>query len=342
MKIIFLSPKINIENVKGLARYAYEIIKRVEKKFDVEIIERKSEIDVIKPQLQLLSKKFDIVHALSPELGFLLPIIKKFKKFKSIVTFHDFFPFYYKSLKYRFGKLFYLSTKIIWKMSLLNDVIIANSSLTKLELIKKFGINEKRVKIILEGVDKKFKEKRVKKDKIVIGFFGNFSYRKRVDIAIEIFKKLQNKIDAEFIIAGGKIKSFYQRNFEIEKLVKGLKNFKIIEKVDEKNIVNFYNYLDFMIFPSMIEGFGLPILEAQACGTIVLIKENALIPKEVSKYAIKFRNAKDAVNKILQLINDKEKWKDIKEKAKKYAKSFTWEKCVNELIKIYSEKNENR
>ncbi len=335
MKILYLSPKIDVENVKGLARYSYEIIKRVEKKYCIDVIERKSEIDILIPQLKTIGKNYDIIHALSQELACFLPFIKT--KAKKVVSFHDFFPLYAKELKYKFGRFFYLTAKLIWKLSLLNDVIIANSSLTKNELVKHFNVSPNRIKVILEGIDKKFRPIKIKKEKITIGFFGNFSYRKRVDIALKIFKELENKIDANFILAGGKLKSFYQRNFDVEKLIKilNLKNVKIIEKVKEDEIVKFYNSLDFLIFPSMIEGFGLPILEAQACNCIVLINKSSLIPKEVSKYALKFENERDAAKIILELIENKEKMNEIKRKARKYAKSFKWENTVKKLINIY-------
>ena len=335
MKVLLTVPSLDLKKFKGLARFSLELYERLKNKIEIEVLEVHKPIvnyfkNLYETPLKQLMSKADIIHSTVPESGAFLPFINK----KSIVTFHDLIPLKMNidvATKFK-GVQRKLYASFSWKLASKCDIITANSSQTAKEVKTFFG---RDAKVINPGIDGKFKPLKIKKEKITLGFFANFSYRKRVDIAIEVFKILKQKIDCKLILAGGKLTTLYQKHFDIKKLTRGLKDVEIIEHVEEKDIVKLYNSFDFFLFPSMYEGFGFPILEAQACGVPVFILKNAEIPKETKKFAIKCKNSKDMAEKILYLIENKKEYKRISKKGRAYSSKFTWEKFAKEYLKIY-------
>ena len=103
----------------------------------------------------------------------------------------------------------------------------------------------------------------------------------------------------------------------------------------EEEIVKLYNSFDFYLFPSLHEGFGLPILEAQRCGVPVLIKRDSVIPQEVRQAAIECDSADEMAEKILYLLNNKDDYRKISIKGQHYASKFTWQKFIKQNLSIY-------
>jgi len=189
--------------------------------------------------------------------------------------------------------------------------------------------------IINPGVDEKFRPLNVKKEKLTLGFFANFSYRKNVKFAIDTFKILKEKVDCKLILAGGELQTVYQRQYNVRELVKGLEDVEILGYIPDNKVVELYNSFDFFIFPSVYEGFGIPILEAQACGIPTIVLKDARIPSEVTEKAIKCSTPEEAANKILEIWSSKEDYERIRKEGIEYAKRFSWDNFVEGYIKIY-------
>jgi glycosyltransferase involved in cell wall biosynthesis len=280
--------------------------------------------------------KYDIVHSLDVK-----PFIPFRKNNKAIwiATIHDFWPILYPDAyigKKTLKNIIYI--KYVVKLGLLSslkaDFLIADSSLTKQTAIEKFGYDKNRIKVVNLGLNEKFIiplsiNKGKKDDGFKVGYIGAFRPNKNLEFAIESFKKVRDK-NMSFEIYGAK-------TFDYKKLViQSHTDKRIIFKgfLDEKNKVNTYMGFDCFVFPSLYEGFGLPILEAQALGIPVIIYKNALIPKEVRKYCLEAESPEHMAQIIENLkengYNEKEQ-----EKAIGYARSFTWEKTANETLKVY-------
>ncbi len=339
MKVLFVVPSLNVSKFKGLARYSYEIYKRLKDRIDIEVFEvyepRKNYFSNLTtvPLRQLLSRA-DVIHSLVPENGIFLWLISKIKNVRSIVTFHDIIPLEFpEELKFKFKEIVKLYTIFTWKNASKANIVVAQSSQTAEDVRRIFG---RKVDVIIPpGIDKKFKPKKVKKDKITLGFFANYSYRKGLDKAIEVFKIVKQKYDVKLIIAGGKLQTVYQRQFNPFELTKGLKDVEILGEVPEEKVVDLYNSFDFYLFPSLVEGFGIPILEAQACGIPTLVFEWAKIPKEVTEKAIKCKDVKDMAEKIMYLIENRYEYLKIRREGIKYAKKFDWDKSAKMYLELY-------
>lgn len=109
--------------------------------------------------------------------------------------------------------------------------------------------------------------------------------------------------------------------------------------IPEKDLPKLYNCADLFVFPSLHESFGLPLLEAMACGTPIVVSNRFAIPEIVGN-AEKLVDPLDvnALAKAMYMIIDNDEIrKDLVKKGLKRAKTFTWEKCAREHIKVYEE-----
>jgi glycosyltransferase involved in cell wall biosynthesis len=195
----------------------------------------------------------------------------------------------------------------------------------KKEVIRIFGIDEDRVKVIKSGIRGDL-EPLPKKDKVFrVGYLAQLDRRKRVDLLIKAFKKS----DLDELVIGGK--GLDEGILKI--LAGGDKRIKFLGFIPDEELVNFYNSLDVFIFPTAIEGFGLPIVEAMACGKPVIVLDDAIIPWEVKRRCIIVENLdivlgyKDYLERICKGI-------DI-EGNYNWAKSHSWNKCIEEYEKLY-------
>lgn len=277
---------------------------------------------------------YDIVHSLDVK-----PFIP-FRKGKAtwIATIHDFWPLLYpnayvgeKTLRnqlYIFGL-----TRFGLLSSLKADFLIANSSLTKEIAIKKFGYRKDKIEVVNLGLAKKFTQAKIlnknKKDTFLLGYIGAFRPNKNIKFAIKAFEKIKDP-NLSFELWGA-------RNSEYTNLV----NYSVIDKRitfkgflnEEKKIDTLRNF-DAFIFPSLYEGFGLPILEAQALGLPVITYKHAKIPDEVKKFCIEVEDVNHAAQVITHLKDNGFDSKKM-ENMIKYARSFTWEKTVKKTLEIY-------
>jgi glycosyltransferase involved in cell wall biosynthesis len=102
----------------------------------------------------------------------------------------------------------------------------------------------------------------------------------------------------------------------------------------ENKKISIYDSFNCFVFPSHYEGFGIPILEAQARGLPVIIYKYGKIPKEVRKYCFEAENPEhmaQIINSIrINGYNEKQQ-----KKATEYARSFTWERCAKGTLDVY-------
>ncbi|MEM3860160.1 MAG: glycosyltransferase, partial [Candidatus Micrarchaeaceae archaeon] len=113
-----------------------------------------------------------------------------------------------------------------------------------------------------------------------------------------------------------------------------LSNVSLMGYLKEKDKVKTYDSFNAFIFPSLYEGFGSPILEAQARGLPVIIYKYGKIPKEVRKYCFEAESP-EHMAQIIEELKENGYNERLKKKAIKYARSFTWEKTAKETLGVY-------
>jgi len=243
---------------------------------------------------------------------------------------------YFKKLK---DKMMLYKKKMAIKSA---DAVICISEQTASDLKECYKIDSKKIFVVPLGVDEKFLENR-NLDKSVffnskkialpyILFVGNRSLYKNFDSFIRAFASWTGKDGFSVVLAGGGSINKEEKKL-IEKL--GLKE-KILSfnSVSDNELISFYSCANAFIFPSLYEGFGLPLLEAMASGTLVLASDIPVFreiggdipvffdPKSIKSIADSFGHlARDNSERIAAGI--------IR------AKKFRWENTVKKTIDIY-------
>lgn len=220
------------------------------------------------------------------------------------------------------------------------DRIIADSTQTKNELIQYLKIPEEKITVINLGVDERFQPlKKEETNCYYIGYLGSLMKRKRVDRLIRAFYHLNRNhpdLKTRLVICGSK-RHEYSKLLELVNQL-GLTKIVVFKGfVSDDQLVQSYNSFDVFVLPSDWEGFGIPILEAQRSGVPVVIMKNSHIPEETSRYCMKAESEEDMAEKIFQLITNKDLRAEIIKNGFEYSKGFTWDKTVDQTLKVYED-----
>ena len=185
------------------------------------------------------------------------------------------------------------------------------------------------------------------KDNIIV-FTGGFDYRKNILGAIEAFIALLKKHADDQFIQSVKLYIVCKYNeADKEKLVSKLRKENVEEKViftgyiSNEELANLYSKAMVFFFPSLYEGFGLPILEAMLGGAFVLSADNSSLPEVCGNYAmlcnaLDFDNMADKLYEALYASLHESA--EEREQRKNYALSYSWEKTAADTLHIVEAK----
>lgn len=232
---------------------------------------------------QLLEHDIDIFHGLSHEI----PVGLENTRIKTVVTIHDLI---YKFFPSDFPLLDAKIYDIKWRNACNKaDRIIATSEATKVDIIKHFNVNPEKISVIYQTCssifDTKFSEKEKAETLEKIGlphtymlYVGAITDRKNVLRIALAYADIKDQVDIPLVIVG-RGRDYYKKLLAyIEK--QGLQN-KIIVRSDIGNDVLpiVYQCAEMFLYPSLYEGFGIPILEAFKSGTPVVLSNTSSLPE---------------------------------------------------------------
>ena len=264
---------------------------------------------------------------------------------------HEYFPeFYPRSLCYMMRVFYPISARRATR-------ILTVSESSKRDIIKYFKVSEEKVIVTYDAAAEDFRPI-MEKDKIksalqkygidgkYILFVGRLEPRKNIPNLIRAFHELKKwkNIEQKLVIVGMK----YFRYEEIFQCVNnlGLQNEVILTgRVEDNELPLFYNGASLFVYPTIAEGFGIPPLEAMACGTPVISSNTSSLPEVVGDAGILLDpyNIKDLAGAIYKVLSDKNLHEKMKSEGLKRAKVFSWKetakKTLNVFNDIYNEKN---
>ncbi|MBE8540563.1 glycosyltransferase [Geoglobus acetivorans] len=244
----------------------------------------------------------------------------------------------------------YLKWKYLFRTRF--KIMITVSHSEKKNIVKSLGISPEKIKVIYHGADyKNCKSKRNREaGKILYQNYGiNFPFifhlsayqpKKNVENIIKAFaiaKKKYNKIlKKKKLIIGGK-----QPN-RLKRLAKDLgieDDVIFVGFIPEEELPLFYSVAEAFVFPSFHESFGMPILEAMACGCPVITSNVFSMPEVAGKTAILVDpyNPEKIANAIYKVVSDKKLRRKLTKWGIERAKKFTWKRCAKEHLKCYVE-----
>ncbi len=215
------------------------------------------------------------------------------------------------------------------------EAIIAVSNSTKREIVDHLTVSQNKVKVIYEGVDKKIIGNNGKKihDFPYILYVGNAYPHKNLNRAIAAFE-IAKKKNEKFVLVG-KEDFFYKRlRKEIDN--KGTKDVIFFGEATDGQLSNLYYHSKAYITASLMEGFGLPPLEAMANGCFVIASNIPSIREVCQDAALYFNpyDISDIADKIGIAFSQADKESFIS-KGKERVREFSWKKMAKETLKIY-------
>ena len=163
-------------------------------------------------------------------------------------------------------------------------------------------------------------------------FVGNVKPHKNLGRLLDAFDLLKDRIPHSLMIVGQK-DGFITGDKEVVRRAERFgKRVQFTGVLSDDKLRGIYAAADLLVFPSLYEGFGLPPLEAMACGTPVACSRAASLP-EVCGNAVEYfdpQDSKDIAEKVLKLIQDGKRRKSLKNEGLKRVKGFSWDKCAVE------------
>lgn len=267
---------------------------------------------------------------------------------KKVVTIHDIIPILFPENLPYYYRLWAPTLKLIK-----NNIarIIADSENTKNDCINYLKIPEDKIDVVYLAADKKFhllKNKELIKEELkdnygikypFILYVGNVEMRKNVSTLIKSFHLIKNQGFKHKLIIIGSGKYGFSKILSLVKRLNLLNEVIFMGYVPDEDLVKFYNTAEVFVFPSYYEGFGLPPLEAMACGCPVISSNSSSLPEIVGDAGI-LVDPKDYLNlasKISQILTCDGIREDLIERGLKRVKLFSWEKTATETWNVYED-----
>ena len=295
---------------------------------------------------EIVKNRIDVFHGPS----FVVPVLKP-KSCRYIITVHHLSWLYYPERFTFFNRLVFT---FFLPRSIRNaDKIIADSYATKKDIIKFFKVPSKKIKVIYLGIDdglytlKKDREDQEKRtevlhkynlpDKYILSI-GSLLPRKNVVNIIRAFHELRKKGREEKLVIIGKKAWLYEQIFNVIKQFNLKDDVIFTGYVDDKDLPCLYGSARLLLFPSLYEGFGLPILEAMASGCPVITSNVSSMPEVAGDAALLVNpNSVREITEATKLImTDKRQRENLIEKGYDQVKKFSWEKTARETLITYT------
>jgi glycosyltransferase involved in cell wall biosynthesis len=263
---------------------------------------------------------------------------------KAVVTIHD-IGFEHFPDAYHWADKFYhkLIIKLIKRSA---DKIIAVSHFTKKDLVDTYKIDPAKIEVIWNGFDDQkyrpiqgtkelLKEKYNITDPFVL-FVGRIELKKNVPRLVEAFAKYKQKYPEDkhkLVLVGTKGLTFPLVEEQIQNYNIG-KEIIFPGWVPDDDLAIFNNAADLFAFPSLFEGFGIPVIEAMACDCPVICSNTTSLPEVAGDAALMFNpeDVNEIVARMEQVLQNETVAESLVIKGEQRCKLFSWKKCAEETL----------
>jgi glycosyltransferase involved in cell wall biosynthesis len=268
-------------------------------------------------------------------------------KDSSVVTIHDIIHLRFPQFFGKFQRLY--SHSMIWHSLRNSRFVIADSEYTKKDILSTFRTPPDKIKVIHLGVGEQYQSlgdrdrieefrKRFRIDRPFVLYVGNVKPHKGIDTLLSAFNVVWRKEDLDLVLVGGSIRQdpllqSLAVEFGMEDRIKEL------GRVKDDDLVTAYNAAEMLVLPSRYEGFGLPALEAMACGTPVIVSDAASLPEIVGNAAIVFKvgSVGELADGFLRLRKEVSMRQEMVMKGIDHATKFTWTETAAQTVAIYDQ-----
>jgi glycosyltransferase involved in cell wall biosynthesis len=260
---------------------------------------------------------------------------------KYVVTIHD-LAFRVMPEQYDWKHRWYFGWQLARSLKMA-DAIAADSHNTKKDIIHFYGIPEERIHVVHLGVAEHFFQaaglpgERLIADKY---FFSVTTHptRKNIVGALKAFARFAGRCQVKYVIAGLMNEAQRQELFARADELGVRDKITLFGYADDDQLINLYRNAEFFIYPSFYEGFGLPLVEAMACGCPVIASNTSSLPEIMpdGEWLVDPCNIADMADRMQRLLAlPPEQRREIVEKNQKQARNFTWDKTASRMIGIF-------
>lgn len=272
--------------------------------------------------------------------------VNKYTDIKHVMLVHDVIPHIFPEYVNNLRKKIYWQ-KVEKGMYAANKIITVSEH-TKIDLEKKLNIKAAKIIVDKIAVDPIFHEiyhdeyvKRIlKKYQLKKGYIysgGGLEMRKNMDGTLRAYKALCDKWKGapDLVISGKLMPELSPMITDVDKLVRELNiedRVHILGFVPQADLPALYRGAKLFVFPSLYEGFGMPVLEAMSMGTPVLTAKNSSL-EEVGGDAVAYTEHDDEkmYNKMIELLQDEEQLQKMSVEGKERSKQFSWDKFITTI-----------
>ncbi len=273
-------------------------------------------------------------------------LLPPLRRVRTVFTVHDliflFFPEYHLPLN-----RWYL-TLMMPRFIRRADAVITVSECSRRDLVQVYGLDQARIHVIYEGIDDRF---RPVEDREVVAavrrryglpdgfilYVGTIEPRKNLTTLLEAYQTLKGQgFESKLVIVGKKgwlYQDFFQRLQEL-----GLEDQVIFPGyVPDDDLPAIYSAAQVFAFPSLYEGFGLPVLEAMDCGTPVVCSNASSLPEVAGQAALTIdpRRPRELAQALQRVLEDAALRAELRGKGLGQAARFSWERAARETLRVY-------
>ena len=272
---------------------------------------------------------------------------------RTVVTVHDLIPLVFaKQMKRSIPWDYSVALREGFRRIPRADLVVTDSAYSKSDISRYLQVDPDKIAVVYPGCDSRFApvETELARGRIANAFgisqpflfyVGGTDYRKNLGCLVDAFAEIRNSGHESLLVMAGET---FQWNIEEVRQLReriaghGIERFVVFPGfVTTEQLADFYSACDMFVFPSLYEGFGLPVLEALRCGALVFTTRVSSIPEVAGETAVYFDpdDPSSLVRGFWDLMADPVRRDKLRKEGQSRAVQFTWNQAAQQLLALY-------
>lgn len=284
---------------------------------------------------------FDLIH----DMTGMIPFVLGTGRAKQVVTIYDVIPHSFPGISARWDNLIYHH----WlpRMAPRMDAVVTISAHSREQIAKYLKVDLGQIHNVLAGYRAalyqpataeaiaRIREQYNTGERYIL-FVGSVEKRKNLLRIIEAFTRIQDQIPHKLVITGPQLRL---KEAIMESASQLPERIELTGYLPDEELPVVYSGAELFVFPSLYEGFGLPVLEAMACGTPVITSNASSLPEVAGDAGILVDpySVDEIAAAMLRVVNDADLRETMRRDGLAQAQHFSWEQCARETVAVYEQ-----